>query len=366
MRMHSIHIIICLFLMISFTSCMKDDEFWDVHQNKIDAANEGVFIINQGNFTYENASLSYYNINDEQVFDEVFYSTNKLPLGDVAMSMTIKDSLAYIVVNNSGRIYVMNLNTFEFAGKITGFTSPRYMHFVNDNKAYVTDLYARKISIVNPVTLAITGEIDVTSPHQQWYQHPTDQMIQYGKFVFTNCWSYDNQILVIDTETDQLVDSVRVIRQPYSMVKDKFNKLWVICDGGYEGSPYGYQTPGLVKINMQSRTVEREILFQAGDMPKQIAINGEGDTVYFINNHVYSMDVIKDNQPELFIERPDNFPPYQGFHSLAVDPATSEVYIANALDFTQPGIVYRYSPVGEVKDTFKVGIIPGNFCFKSD
>ena len=49
---------------------------------------------------------------------------------------------------------------------------------------------------------------------------------------------------------------------------------------------------------------------------------------------------------------------------LTVDPRTSEVYLADALDYVQPGWVFRYSARGELLDSFQVGIIPGAFCFK--
>jgi hypothetical protein len=57
---------------------------------------------------------------------------------------------------------------------------------------------------------------------------------------------------------------------------------------------------------------------------------------------------------------------YGGFYSLAIDPENSEIYVGDAIDHSQNGIVHRYSSVGMLIDEFKVGISPGNFAFKSE
>jgi DNA-binding beta-propeller fold protein YncE len=358
--MNRLRIILLIPVFVILAGCMKDDELWDFTRSVHDIPFEGLFVINQGNFMYENASLSYYDPETRQVLNEVFFNTNILPLGDLAQSMVIHDSLGYVVINNSGRIYVLNTRTFEVVGKITGLTSPRYMHFINDSKAYVTDLYARSIYVVDPILMEVTGTISVNNHEADFSQHTTEQMLQVDKYVYTNCWSFDNQILVIDSETDRVVDSVEVLKQPNSMVLDRHQTLWVLSDGGWPGSPYGYELPGLMKIEAGSRKAEIVYRFSEGDMPGGLSINGSGDTLYFLNQGVYRHVIGSGRDPELLIENP--FP--GGYYALTVDPVSSELYVADAIDFVQPGNVYRFSPQGTAVDSFQAGIVPGGFCFK--
>lgn len=349
---HLLYLFIAIFLS-SLSSCMK---YEPIEKEDFDSIplNEGLFIVNEGNFMYGNASLSFYVPSQKRVLNEVFIKTNRVNLGDVAQSMKIHNGLGYIVVNNSGVIFIIDTNTFKRIDYISGLTSPRYIHFVNDEKAYVTDLYLPQVTIIDPKALKITGKID-TKGHKS-----TEQMVQYGKYVFTNCWSYDNKILVIDTEKDEVVDEIEVGIQPTSLALDKYNKIWTVTDGGYEGSPYGYEAPALYKIDAETRQIEEEFLFSKGEHPSEVSLNGTRDTLYFLNKAVWRMDVTSKSLPQ------EPFLPYKGtiYYGLTIDPKSSEGYVADAIDYVQHGIVYRFSPEAIPVDTFRVGIIPGAFCFK--
>lgn len=349
-------------------SCMDDDKLEaGTMQLPLESINahRGVFITNEGAFRWDNASLSYYDIDADTVYNDIFYGMNDLVLGDVAQSMTIRGDYGYIVVNNSSKIYVINIRTMKAVGKITGLTSPRYIHFLSDKKAYVTDLYAKAITIINPSTLEITGQINVNNHTSEFYQHPTEQMIQYKQYVFTNCWSYDNKLLVIDTNTDQVVDSIEVIKQPTSIVLDKHNRIWVASDGGYWNSPYGQVKPGITCVDAETRKVLKKYEYPIDSGCSKLCINSTRDTIYFLNKDCYRMAVDTDLEPQVFVKTSDLCEATSwGFYSVTVDPVTSEVYLVNAKSFSVRGDIYRVNSKGELISTFECGITPGSFCFK--
>ena len=353
--MNRISKLLVFLVLIAFTGCME----WDYGKMEdFSATGEGLFITNEGNFQYGNATLSYYDPETKTVENEIFYRANAMKLGDVAQSMTIRNGVGWVVVNNSHVIYAININTFKEVGRITGLTSPRYIHFLSDEKAYVTQIWDNRIFIVNPKTYQITGYIDC--PDMTTESGSTEQMVQYGKYVFVNCWSYQNRILKIDTETDKVVDQLTVGIQPTSLVLDKNNKMWTITDGGYEGSPYGYEAPSLYRIDAETFQVEKQFKFKLGDWPSEVQLNREGDMLYWINKDIWKMSVDADRVPvRPFLKYSNTI-----YYGLTVDPKNGDVYVADAIDYQQDGIVYRYTKEGKLIDQFYVGIIPGAFCWK--
>ena len=348
-------IFILILSSLTLGGCME----WDYGETEdFDVTGSGLFITNEGNFQYGNATLSYYDPATNTVQNEVFFRANGMKLGDVAQSMSIYDNKGWIVVNNSHVIFAIDLNTFKEAGRIENLTSPRYIHFLSDEKAYVTQLWDNRIFIVNPKKYEITGYITV--PDMTMESGSTEQMVQYGKYVYCNCWSYQNRIIKIDTETDQVVDQLTVGIQPTSLVLDRYDKMWTVTDGGYEGSPYGHEAPSLYRIDAATFTIEKQFKFKFGDWPSEVQLNGTGDTLYWINNDIWRMDVTAERLPvRPFLEYRDT-----KYYGLTVNPFNGEVYVADAIDYQQQGMIYRYSPQGELIDEFYVGITPGAFCWK--
>ncbi|MBQ2395172.1 MAG: YncE family protein [Alistipes sp.] len=351
----NIEFVVVLLLAVALGGCMK----WDyLYTEEFNERGRGLFCLNEGNFQYGNATLSYYNPATKEIENEIFARANGMKLGDVAQSMVICDGVGWVVVNNSHVIFAIDINTFKEVGRITGLTSPRYIHFLSDEKAYVTQIWDNRIFIVNPKRYKITGYIDV--PNMTMESGSTEQMVQLGDFVYVNCWSYQNRILKIDTRTDKVVDELIVGIQPTSLALDCNDKLWTVTDGGYEGSPYGYEAPSLYRINPESFTIEKQFRFEFGDAPSEVQLNGPKDKIYWLNDDVWEMNVEAEYLPA------EPFLPYKDtiYYGLTIDPQSGDVYIADAIDYVQQGMIYRYSKERELLDSFYVGIIPGAFCWK--
>lgn len=113
-------VLFIVFCLTAFVGCMK----WDYGKMEpFRATGDGLFIMNEGNFQYGNATLSYYDPETKKVENEIFYRANAMKLGDVAQSMIVRDTIGWVVVNNSHVIFAISTNTFKEVGRITGLTS---------------------------------------------------------------------------------------------------------------------------------------------------------------------------------------------------------------------------------------------------
>ena len=324
---------------------------------KPSGADGNLFILNEGNFTRSNATISVYNPESKETVNEAFYKANDMKLGDVAQSMTIAGGLGWIVVNNSNIVFAVDPLTLKEKGRITGLTSPRFFHLVSDTKAYITQQYDNRIAIVNPKTYSITGYIDV--PGMEVSTGSTEQMVACGDYIYCNCWSYQKNIIRIDPKTDKVVASLEVGIQPKTLAADKYGKLWTMTDGGWDGNPLGYEAPSLIKIDANTLSIEKKFEFSLGDYCSKMTINAAKDRLYWIKNDVWTMDVTASELPATPIVKTDG----TWYYGLTIAPSSGDVYVADAIDYQQNGQILRYSSKGELISKFSVGINPGSFCW---
>ena len=107
----------------------------------------GYFITNEGNFGSGNGSISFVDDNGN-VENDVFFSNNSFQLGDVVQSMNIIGDKSYVVVNNSSKVVVSNVDSMKYVSTID-LSSPRYIAKVSDDKAYITDWGINGVQVID-------------------------------------------------------------------------------------------------------------------------------------------------------------------------------------------------------------------------
>ncbi|MEI7898249.1 MAG: DUF5074 domain-containing protein [bacterium] len=352
--------ILCTLITLALlpSACSKDpirEKKIDKDTTKVATYENGIFVVNEGNFNWGNASVTFLDNKDNSVIQDIFTKSNNRSLGDVAESMTIAGSLGYLLINNSNRIEVVSLKDFKSVKTITGLHSPRYMQVIDSNKAYATNLQ-NNISVIDLHSNSVVGSIQTTS----W----TENLIQYGKFMMvTSIGGFSEpsavrkaQILVIDTETDAIVDSIQSGKEPIGLVIDKKQKVWVLCSGGYDN----FESPSLMRINPELRIIEKIFTFpNSREVPSKLCMNPTGDTIYYLKGGVYQMPVTASSLPEQPLINAEG----RLFYGLNIHPATGAIYVSDAKDYVQNGTAYQYNVNGVLIKQYITGRIPGSFCF---
>ncbi len=334
-----------LFFTGFFVSCRKDTPKTTIN-NDI-TSEHGVFIVNEGNFQWGNASVSYYNFSDGKYSEDVFEEVNNRPLGDVAQSICVIGDKAYIVVNNSNKIEIVKTTDFSSLGVITGFISPRYLLPITSSKAYVSDLYSNKISIINLNNNTITGTIACNGSTEE-------MLIDSSTVVVTN--TRTNFIYLINPANDAVFDSIQLGFASNSLALDKNGKLWVMCAGDATNSIKA----SIYRVNISSKTVEQSFQLNTSlDIWDKLRINTTKDTLYYMCNGIYRMPVSSYSLPATaFIDQGSHL-----FHAIGIDPVNNNLFVADAIDYVQKGKVYYYSPAGNLLGTINTGVIPTAFYF---
>lgn len=335
----------CLFSF--FSSCEKQPDKQPLPSD----TNNRVFIINEGNFQFGNASIDVYLPDSQTIFKNIYKTANNKNLGDVAQSAVLRDKKLFTVVNNSSKISVISSDDYkEFYTISLPGSSPRYIQFVNDNKAFVSELYAKKIWIINPANSTLIDTIST----EGW----TEQMALIGNelFVAQRTRLNDNfvaNVLVINTNTNKIAQTISLPSEPNSMAAIG-SKIWILCSGG------NAQNAKLLCVNSGNKIIEREWEFNSQEKPMLLRKNESSNEIFWYKNGVFKMSISDNALPVSPIIQGNN----RNIYALDINEKNGDIYLADAIDYVQSSSVFRYKQDGTLIQNFKAGIITSNFIFE--
>jgi len=338
-------IILFTITLLTFIACDKAPELPKITALP-DSSGHGVFIVNEGNFMQGNAELGFLDFGLNQKFDNVFFQANNRNLGDVFQSMNIINGKAYLIINNSAKIEIINPKTFKSLGTINGLRSPRYIIKTSTNKAYVSDIYDNNIFVIDLNTKQIIGKI----PIQGWVE---EMLSINGKMYATNLKS--NYINIIDENTDQIIDSIKTPFAPKNILKDSANNIWVLCGDANAIDKRHY----LIEINTNKKITKKLAIATKQTSANRLKINASGNTLFWIDEGVFKMNVNDSILPtNPVIEKQNRL-----FYGLSIDPKYNELFISDVKDFNSKSEVFRYDFNGNILGKFTSGKITSDFFF---
>jgi YVTN family beta-propeller protein len=306
----------------------------------------GLYILNEGNFQRGNASLSFYIPDSNIVYNDLFQSVNGRPLGDVGNSVTMHNGLAYLVINNSHKVEVIDAGTHKSVRTITSApgSSPRQIAFAANGLGFISNLFANSVSMYDPTKGEIIGDIAVGA-------NPDGIAAAGNNVIVANSgFGSGNTVTIIDATTRKVVKTVPVGDYPASVYALSEYAAAVLCTGDFgDFNDPNDDTPGsLYIIDLQTNRVADSLVL--GGHPQRLARDADGHLYTIHEDGLTRIHLASKNVTKKFI------PGF--FYNLCVDTADRRIYLANPLDYNQAGKLEIYSLDGSKLKSVDVGIIP--------
>ena len=218
-----------LFFAVLFAACTDDDDnggeipMPEVNKVKMIVVNEGLF-----NTGTADISVVY---EDGTTIWNAFERANGVPMGDVAQSITYINGKYFVALNGSGKIEVVEPETFKSIGTIlyTQKGKPRFMAPINDTVAIVSDIQGQLVR-VNTSDYSVIEYIPLAT---NW---GVEKIVKIGDKLFgANPAGKGIAVFDIDNISEagkRIIPAlVKDNAKTSKMNLDKNNKLWVLTTG---------------------------------------------------------------------------------------------------------------------------------------
>ncbi len=339
------------------SSCTKTEETPDY--GKYGA---GALISNEGTYTAGNGSISFYNPETDSVTNEIFQLENNRSLGDVVQSVSLIGDYAFIQVNNSHKIEVVDAKSFQEKGVIQNIIQVRYA-MGDENTAYASSWGAwgvdGKVFVIDVKTLSLTDSIPTGSG-------PEAMLLYNDKLFVANSggWGFDNTISVINPLNNTVMNTLEVGANPQSLVLDKNHQLWVLCSGSaiYENwSIVGHNPSKLIQIDPTTLAITKTIDLFPEQHPTKLAINPEKDLLYIGAGRgfegIYTLGI---NEAAFSENKLIN----KSFYGFDVNSENGNIFTYESPNYVDRGKLYRYSTTGIGLGNYVLGISPNGSSLK--
>ena len=306
----------------------------------------GVYVLNQGSWLNNDASLTFFSTINQQVQGNVFKTANDKKLGDTAQDICIFGDKMYISVFGSAVVFVVDPYSCKLMGEIRASSSetgevlsPRYL--VPDGNSLYVSYYEGYVGKVDTTSISVAKLVKVGD-------NPEEMAVSGSKLFVTNSGAlnypdYGNTVSVIDLATFEVINTIEVKANPNQAVSDGNGHVFVLSFGNYSDVPACLQ-----KIDAATYTVE-EVTAVANPMDMAL---GRDKILYIISSYFDDnwnsvSDLLKYNiatgECSKFITDGKTIP---NLYSISADLLTGSIYIGSS-DYASTGTIYAFSYEGQ-------------------
>lgn len=303
----------------------------------------GIIVSNEGNFQTPNASVSFIDKGLEGIKNNIYAAkNNNEKIGDVLQNIGFDGDKAFLVVNNSNKIIVVNRYSFKKLDTITTkVEKPRYVAFAN-NKAFVSSMSSKTIEVFKTSDYSHTGTVELDR---------TAELMKEvnGKIIAQKAsWGSGNSIAIIDPSSLSLTN-LEIGEGLSGIVVTDNDKLFAITSGN--------NVSKLHEIDAVNATIKKTVALDGIEKVGKVA--ADDDDVYFTSkNNVYKMDDDETTfNNKVVATVPDNS--WSTFYGFGV--IDGKIFTSDANGFTASSTIRVFNEKGEQTKEFKAEIGANGF-----
>lgn len=317
----------------------------------------GFLVLNEGLFQLNNASMSWIDLTNGTVNNQIFEERTGRQLGDTGNDMLVYGAKLYVVTSVSSTLEVLEAKTLkpikQMAIEENGTPQqPQNLTAINGKIYFST--FAGKVWCVDTTNLEVATKIEVgLNP---------DRIANDGQYIYVsnsgglNYPTYDSTISVINPVNNMEIKKIVTDTNPGEIVAAADGNVYVLTRGNYSDVPFKMHkinTSTLTKDTTYSLEVAHLIPYSSAYLI--IGYTNESGKEVLAKFNMATQKIEVDN----FID----ISTYSLFYGIQYLPKKFQFALKDANAYTNSGKVLIYSATGSLLATYSVGLNPNKIIY---
>ncbi|MDR2206195.1 MAG: hypothetical protein LBE36_08595 [Flavobacteriaceae bacterium] len=309
----------------------------------------GILISNEGKYLTPNASVTFISEDLNYLEQNIYGTGNPENLGDVLQNIGFNGNLAYLVLNNSNKITIVDRFTFQKTGQITDeINQPKFIAF-STNYIYVTNDEVggeKYVSVYNLADFSFVKKLEMPDV--------ADRIVEAGGNIFVQnaSFGFGNKISAISTSDNTVLFEISVPNGQIQKTISENGSLYAIASDAVLADSYIYQ------ISPTDGNILKTITLSGISNAMNLCIDG-GNFYFTSGMKIYEMNMNATEIPVNPIVTASESQEFSGLFGFNV--IGGKIFTSDANGFTADSKITVYNTSGSVIKIFNAGIGSNGF-----